>query len=212
MSVPSELAFPDAESLHDLGRYAARARAADPEGALRLQASGPVLAAWTCVLPGSGILRAGTVLGLRTLALAAPAEIDVTVPLGAVTDRTQRAGGGTTFPIPPTTVSVPWTALTPPRSDWERLAEVSTEELVTAATAGIAEIAQGTPDGAGRSAVSALRAAVWARPLPGQPDIRAGLAFAAYALGFLVPDGNATVLASGSWVRLSTPAGHALMR
>ncbi len=91
----------DPESLADLGRFAARARAVDADGAMRLQASGTVLAAWVGVLSGTGILAEGTVLGLRTFALAEPAEVDVTVPLGAVTDRAAR-GGGSDLPVPPT--------------------------------------------------------------------------------------------------------------
>ena len=55
----------DAESLADLGRFATRARAVDAEGAMRLQASGTVLAAWVGVLAGTGILAEGTVLGLH---------------------------------------------------------------------------------------------------------------------------------------------------
>ncbi|MBD3784986.1 MAG: hypothetical protein IE926_18890, partial [Micrococcales bacterium] len=82
----------DAAALGDLGRFAARARTLDEQGAMRLQAGGDVLAAWVGVLPGSGILSEGTVLGLRTFALAEPATCDAVVPLGAVTDRTARPG------------------------------------------------------------------------------------------------------------------------
>ena len=64
------LQLTDPASLEDLGRFAARARAIDADGAMRLQATGAVLAAWVGVLPGSGILAEGTVLGLRTFALA----------------------------------------------------------------------------------------------------------------------------------------------
>ena len=74
------IAFDDAASLADLGRYARRARALDEEAAVRLQADGSVLAAWVGVLPGSGILGEGLVLGLRTVALAAPTQVDQAVP------------------------------------------------------------------------------------------------------------------------------------
>ncbi len=90
--VTERLRLVDAAALGDLGRYAARARALDDQGAMRLQAHGDVLAAWVGVLQGSGILAEGTVLGLRTFALAEPATCDVVVPLGAVTDRTSRHG------------------------------------------------------------------------------------------------------------------------
>ena len=97
--VTAVLRLTDSQSLADLGRFASRARTVDDEGAMRLQASGAVLAAWVGVLPGNGILAEGTVLGLRTFALAEPAELDVIVPLGAVTDRTQR-GAGTDLSVP----------------------------------------------------------------------------------------------------------------
>lgn len=94
-------------------KAAARARAVDAEGRHAPRRRG-VLAAWVGVLPGSGILAEGTVLGLRTFALATPADLDVIVPLGAITDRTHR-GAGRELPIPPTRALAPWSALTPPR-------------------------------------------------------------------------------------------------
>lgn len=114
----AELTLVDDEALADLGRYAARARALDADGAMRLQALGHVLASWVSVLPGSGLLGEGTVLGLRTTALAEPASVDLTVALGAITDRTARPDAGRVLPLPPATVAVTWSALTPPRSGW----------------------------------------------------------------------------------------------
>jgi hypothetical protein len=231
--VGDELVLADAEAVEDLGRYAARARALDESGAVRLTASGSVLAAWVCVLPGAGLLREGVVLGLRTAALDEPAQVDVTVPLGAVTDRVRRPGAGARFPVPPATVSVPWTSITPPRAGWRPEGTVAVSVLAAAAREGIAEVARGAPSGAGAAAVDALRARVWGRAVPveppvgvhveppaGFPDVPAappagvpaGGAFAAYALGFLPPSGHATVHATGAWVRLSTPAGHVLIR
>lgn len=200
------------DDLVDLGRYAARARSVDEAGSMRLQAHGAVLAAWVCVLPGAGLLGNGTVLGLRTVALAEPAECDLTVPLGAVTDRTSRPGSGRTFPLPPTLVGARWSSLTPPRAGWEPVGEVTVDRLDAAARDGIARVAEGTPDGAGAAAVSTLRSRVWSEQLPGTPGLAAGGAFAAYALGFLPAGGLATVHRAGPWSRLTTPAGHVLMR
>ena len=92
-----------------------RARTVDGEGAMRLQADGDVLAAWVGVLPASGILAEGTVLGLRTFALAEPVEVDAVVPLGAVADRTAPPGGRPPARPPPAR-SPPWAAVTPPRT------------------------------------------------------------------------------------------------
>lgn len=213
--VPSELVLADAESLQDLGRYAARARALDADGAVRLQAVGSVLASWVGVLPGSGLMGTGTTIGLRTSALAEPAELDVVVPLAAVSDRVARPGERAVLPVPPMTVSAPWAAVSPPRTGWQPVGVVAAEALQRIASEGIAEVADGTPDGAGAHAVTALRAQVWGRVVStndGAADVPAAVAFAAYALGFLAPGTEATVATSGRWTRLTTPAGHALTR
>lgn len=216
----------DAESLQDLGRYAARARTIDDSGAMRLQGVGAVLAAWVGVLPGQGLMGEGTVLGLRTLALASSSDLDVCVPVGAVTDRTRRPGVGADLSVPPTTLTPVWAALTPPRVGWEPVGSISAATLVEVATRGIAQIATGVPAGAGALAVDELRRRVWGARLhatdpaggqdaggPGRAgELPGGAAFAAYALGFLTPDGTATVARSGAWWRLSTPAGHVLAR
>ena len=75
----SVLVFPDAASLTDLRTYAARLRRLDPDGALRLHASGGLLAAYAGVLPGRGVTGSGAVIGLRILTLAKPAQVDATV-------------------------------------------------------------------------------------------------------------------------------------
>ncbi|KGN34765.1 hypothetical protein N802_01530 [Knoellia sinensis KCTC 19936] len=201
--------------MQDLGRYAARARALDADGAVRLQAIGPVLAAWVGVLPGSGLMGTGTTIGLRTSALAEPAELDVVVPLAAVSDRVARLGERAVLPVPPMTMSAAWAAVSPPRSGWVTVGPVASETLQHTASEGIAEVASGTPDGAGAHAVTALRERVWGRVVPaseGELGFPAALAFAAYALGFLTPGAESTIATNGRWTRLSTAAGHALTR
>lgn len=210
------LTFPDVESLADLGTYVARAKGLDPDGAMRLQAVGEVLAAWTCAVPGQGLMRSGLVLALRTMPLAGAHELDVTVLLGGLSDRFARRSAtgetGTSLPVPPTTVSPQWAGVTPPRGGWEPVGEVSTEALLAAAEQGIAEIAQGAPEGAGSAAVAMLRARVWAREIEGGAAAGAGLA--AKVLGFArAGDGQvARVFRSGAWTRVSLPAGHVLTR
>lgn len=219
--------FVDEQSLEDLGRYATRARAVDAEGGMRLQAAGGVLAAWVGVLPGSGILAEGTVLGLRTFALATPADLDVIVPLGAITDRTHR-GGGRELPIPPTRALAPWSALTPPRGPWEPAGALPGDLLAAVARDGLVEVSDAVRE---RGAAGGfVRDRVWARdvreasgPHPdlltvdaGMPDpstvVRAGGAFAAYALGFLAPGEPVSVFRSNRWTRLTAPGGHVLLR
>lgn len=245
------LAFPDARSLADLGSYAARAKVLDEDGAIRLVASGSTLAAYVGVLPGRGLMGEGAVLGLRVMALAEPAQVDVTVPLGAVTDRTARVGkadddasvagaggaeklagekrggesrGGesrdgesrgdqpTVFVLPPVTVHPQWAALAPPRSGWEPVAEVSADIVNSIARQGISEVAQGSPEGSGSAAVATLRHRVWTTMSRTDPALPAGLALAAYGLGFVTPGEPLRLFAHGRWTRLTSSVGHALMR
>ena len=217
----------DPASLADLGRYAGRARAVDGEGAMRLRADGGVLAAWVGVLPGSGILAEGTVLGLRTFALREPAELDVLVPLGAITDRTANDAAGADLRVPPTRALAPWSAVTPPRGPWEPAGTLPGDLLASVARAGVAEVADAVR--VRGAAAGLVRDRVWSRdvreaagphpdllqdgggPADGVP-VRAGGAFAAYALGFLAPGEPVQVLRSNRWTRLSAPGGHVLMR
>lgn len=208
-----DLHFTDPQGLDDLRTYIARAKAADEDGAIRLQASGTTLAAYVGVLPGSGLMGEGAVIGLRAMPLAEPAEIDTTVSLASVTDRLARDDPqGATLSLPPTTVSVGWAAMAPPRSGWERVGAVTAEDVYAVAREGIAEVASGAPSDAGGQAVAALRRHVWGRPTTTTPPVPAGGAFAAYALGFAAPGSEVTVWTHGRWTRMSTPAGHVLIR
>jgi len=207
-----ELRFADTDTLADLGTYVTRARSLDADGAIRLQSFGTKLAAYVGVLPGKGLMTTGAIIGLRVMALAEPAEVevDVTVSLASVAERLARPGTST-LSLPPTTVSVGWAATAPPRSGWERVGELRVDDLKTAATQGIAEIAQGAPEGSGAAAIAALRHRVWTRDSQTTPPIPSGAAFAAYALGFLTQE-RARVFTHGRWTRLSTATGHVLVR
>lgn len=202
----------DEESAGDLATYLTRAKRVDEDGDVRLQAVGEVLAAWTCVLPGHGLGRAGLVLGLRTFALADAVRSDRTVPIAAVTDRLAR--GGREVPDPPMTSEPTWRAISPPRSGWEPVGTVADSSLRGAAVDGIEEVAKGAPDGSGSAAVGDLRARVWGRPTATVPPVPAGAAFGLHVLGFLRTDtdASATVHAVGPWVRVSTPRGFVIAR
>lgn len=210
MSAPptGTLILDDVETAADLLTYVRRAKVVDDSGDIRLQAVGPVLAAWTCVVPGGGLLGSGLVLGLRTYALAAEAHTDATVPLAAVTDRLAR--DQRELPLPPMASSPAWAALSPPRSGWERVGELAADDLLGAAREGIAEIATGAPEGSGAAAVADLRRRVWGRSTPTVPPVPAGGAFGLHALGFLT--GPVVVHAQGPWTRLTTQAGFVLTR
>lgn len=208
-----QLIFDDARSLHDLGRYASRAKALDAEAAVRLQAGGPVLAAWVGVLPGSGILGEGLVLGLRTFALATPADLDVAVPAAAITDRTAR--GGSTLAIPPVQLTPTWSSITPPRSGWEYAGLADGDDLAAVARTGLEEVSAAVRE---RGVAAGLtKQQVWARVVTytrGEDslDLAAGVALAAYALGFLSPGRPVEVFRTNRWTRVSGPGGHVLAR
>lgn len=208
----TSLRLADEESAADLRTYLTRARRLDEEGDVRLQAVGPVLAVWTCVLPGRGLGSSGLVLGLRTFALAEPLARDLTVPVAAVADRLAR--GGTEVPDPPVTSSPSWAAISPPRSGWEPVGRVPDERLLAHAREGIAEVAEGAPDGSGAAAVADLRARVWGRATRTVPPVPAGAAFGLHALGFLRPDAGAEaqVHAAGPWTRVATGRGFVIAR
>lgn len=216
MSDTPDLQLADTDTVADLTTYLARARTLEDDGAVRLQAHGRSLAVWVGVLKGRGLTGQGTVLGLRVVGLSAPTEVDEVVPLSAVTDRLARMRDATslTLPVPPMTRRTSWAAISPPRSGWSPLGEVSLERLAQTAQDGIAEIAQGAPEGSGAAAVESLRQQVWGRALPaegGADGLPAGVGFGAYALGFLVGE-TAQVFGSGRWFRVTTPGGHVLVR
>ncbi|MET3811592.1 hypothetical protein [Arthrobacter sp. UYEF3] len=206
------LQFTDPRDLADLRTFATRAKAVD-DGAIRLVAAGPVLAAYVCVLrPRLLGESTPTILGLRTVALAQPAELDVTVPLAAVLDRLARAGADDVeFRVPPMIVSESWAGVGAPRGGWEPLGTLPDPVLRQAAEAGITEIAGIIPDKPGALIVNNARATVWGRPLPDAGGLPAGAAFAALTLGFLA-DGEQGLFRAGRWFRLSSPRGHVLVR
>lgn len=214
-AVAEQIDFGDARGLTDLSTFIGRARVAVPDGAIRLQVPGRgLLVVTVAVLEGSGLLGDGTVLGLRAVRIRdATPGIDATVTFASITDRLARhRGTETTLSVPPTTVSPPWAGLTPPREGWERVGALDAADVRSAAEQGIAEVAEGTPAGAGGAAVTALRRRVWGAMTRTVPPIASGLAFGAHVLGFL-EDGEPTVVATcGRWTRLTTSRGHVLVR
>ncbi|GAB6901739.1 hypothetical protein [Kineosporia succinea] len=226
------LLLPDLSSLTDVRTFVGRARQIDEGGAIRLVGHGPTLAMYACALHGAG---GPTVLALRVLALAEPAEVDATVPLASMADRFARidrlmAGSRPTprsvgkpieMPVPPTTATnASWAGVAPPRSGWDVHGVVPFALLRQAARAGIDEVAAGVPAGSGASAVARLRGLVWGRTLledastGASVGVPAGAAFAAEAFGFLgkTEDDSASLHSAGPWWRLSTARGHVLAR
>lgn len=217
-SSPASLRLAGRATLRDLATYVARAHRVDADGAARLVAHGDVLAVYVSPVHGGG---GPTVLGLRAMRLATPADVDTTVPLAALSDRFARiiAAGligpdaPVELPLPPQeAVDTPWAGMSPPRSGWEVVGTVP-EPVVRAATrAGIEEVAAGAGTASGAQAIAQLRAVVWGRDLEGVPGVPAGAAFAADALGFVVRDELVALHRAGPWRRLTTTHGHVLAR
>lgn len=208
----------DSEVVADLHTYVARALRLDPDGAIRLQATGPTLAAWVGVRKGRGLSGEGTVVGLRVMPLSPESQdVDVVVELKAVADRLARmtSNHSTVLDIPPVTVRTSWAAISPPRAGWTPLGTVGVERLQAAAKDGITEVATGAGDQAGAVAVEKLQQLVWGRAIhgvdPSVDGLAAGAALGLVALGFDVGD-EAQVFATARWHRVSTPAGHVLVR
>lgn len=217
MTGPLHLA--DYETAEDLATFVSRARTLEDDGAIRLQADGATLATWVGVRKGRGLMGEGTVVGLRVLRLAEPVDhpLDTVVPLRAVSDRLARRRNADTrlLEVPPTTVRTTWAAVTPPRAGWSPLARLPLADLVQVARNGIAQVAEGTPQGAGAAAVEQLREKVWNRPIAGDlggaDGLPAGAALGIYALGFAIGS-EAHVFGTARWHRVSTSVGHVLVR
>ena len=58
----------------------------------------------------------------------------------------------------------------------------------------------------------AVRAAVWGVPDDALGGLPLGVAFAAFTLGFVGGEEDATVRTSGSWTRVSLRRGHIIVR
>jgi hypothetical protein len=84
-------------------------------------------------------------------------------------------------------------------------------DLVAVAKSGIDEVA--LSNGLGTNIVTEVRRTVWTRPAADSP-VSAGMAFAAFGLGFAVDGGDelARVTTNGSWTRVTTARGYVLSR
>lgn len=209
-------------AVQDVGTYLSRARALDPDGAVRFQAVGGAVGIWTCALAKQGLLDARpTVLGLRTAGLAEASELDAVVSLGSVLDRMPRADqDSTALGLPPYEAQAAWAGISPSLSGWETIGAAPAQEMVATAREGIAEVARTVPTDAGQEIVDRIRSQVWGRVsdwgrTPGESvDVPDGAAFAAWSLGFLRADDASSVpiAVHGSWARLSCPGGFVLIR
>jgi len=215
----------DAQTLEDLQVFLARAARIE-EGSVRLIAGSGVLAVYAAVLYPAGLLdESPTVLGLRTVALAANAEgaadtFDVVVPIRSLLTRLESAQERASDASAPATITislpmevntVTWAAISPPRGGWRAVSSTPAAVLDAVARAGIDEVAAAIPEAVGEQIVRRVRSEVWARPIPGLEHVPAGAGFAALGLGFLGDD-EVRIFETGPWTRLTTARGHVLVK
>jgi len=173
IGTPGHLELVDDRDAADLATFLGRARRLGAT-AVRLQASGRILAVTVCALAGSGLMGEGTVLGMRVFALADDAACDRTVGLDTVltalspgpreeaVDRRHDAEGpdaegpdATTTPdtseghtrltVPGVVVVEPWSGMSAPRGGWEPLGVLPGAELVAVAYEAMGIVEPGRP-------------------------------------------------------------------
>ncbi|MAT18850.1 MAG: hypothetical protein CMF56_09855 [Leifsonia sp.] len=218
----------DLPALDDLQTFLARAARIE-DGSVRLVAANGVLAVYVAIFYPVGLTDdAPTVLGLRVARISSDDTFDAVVPLAALRQRLENVQADAaraanpelftaTLTLPMEAPSVTWAAISPPRGGWAPIGSIDARVLDAAARAGIDQVAEALPDGAGEQIVRTVRTEVWGREIPGAEHIPAGAAFAALSLGFLGGaslDGAAPVevFETGTWTRLSSPRGHVLVK
>ncbi len=205
------LASPD--DVADLNTYAQRAERLGCS-LLRMASVGHHLVVTVCVLERQGLLDTHPyVFGLRVFELSEPnVDMDALVETRAMLDRLARKTQLLDMPV--AQPRVPWAGIAAPREGWMPAGTIASEDVVATAKSGIDEVA--AANGLGTNIVTEVRRTVWSRPMSGAsvPDLPAGLAFAAFGLGFVVEghDEDVAVTTNGSWTRLTTTRGYVLSR
>ena len=130
---------------------------------------------------------------------------DLVVEASALTARTTMPNSGR---LPDTGLAPSWAGVSPPRSGWvgsagqHRGIRPSPPERSGESPRSRSRV----PQNPGEDAVRAVRARVWGAPDDALGGLPLGVAFAAFALGFIVGEEEARVRASGTWTRVSLRA------
>lgn len=207
--MPDRLLFDDAQSAADALTFAGRASRLG-EDAVRLQASGGVLAMTAAALAPAGLGDATpTVLGMRTLSVDPELICDLVVTASALRGDPADARA---VVLPETSLAAPWAGIAPPRSGWTAGPGIDASTLAEKAHGGMARVARAMPTDAGEDVVRSVRAAVWGVPEPELGDLPLGAAFAAATLGFISGEEVVRVFTAPRWTRLSLRRGHVLVR
>jgi hypothetical protein len=201
--------FPDPPTAADVLTFASRATQLG-DGAVRLRAGDGTMVMTSAPLAPRDLLDpTPTVLGMRALSIDPELVCDLVVDAASLA---ADADDASAILLPDSAVTATWAGISPPRAGWAQVGEVAASVLASRAQAGIAAVAQTVPRDAGEEIVQSVRASVWGaaeRSLGGLP---LGVAFAAFALGFISGEEQAQVREAGPWRRLSLRRGHVLVR
>jgi hypothetical protein len=206
--------FTDRHDISDLSAFLTRAKKLDTEGAVKLRAFGDVLAIYVSPIFSGSLMGDGpTVLGLRTIQLASPAELDGTFEISSVLERLANlAEGNLELKIPDVQVRVAWSGVIPPRQGWEEIGSLDQVQLTAWAKEGIAEVAQALPESVGSSIAAKVRLQIWGRAVDLELGLPGAAAFAMAGLGFMQPEEKIRVFSANNWLRLSSSHGHVLSK
>ncbi len=202
------LLFPDALSAADALVFAERSTRLG-DGTVRLKAQGGALQLTTAPLAPRTLLEATpTVLGMRIVRVDPELVCDLVVPGESV----QASDDPLALALPDTAVTASWAGISPPRAGWAAEGELAASTLAARAQWGIASVAEAVPVDAGDDAVHAVRSAIWGAADDELAGLPLGVAFAAFALGFIAGEESATIRRSGPWTRVTLTRGHVLTR
>ena len=202
------LLFPDAPTAVDVLTFSGRA-APLGDGAIRLKAQDGTLVVTAAPLAPRTLLESTpTVLGMRAVRVDPELVCDLVVEAQSLTASDDPAA----LQLPDSAVTATWAGVSPPRAGWSGDGAIAAAVLAERAQWGIAAVAEGVPTDAGDDAVHAVRSAVWGAADDALGGLPRGVAFAAFALGFIAGEETALVRRNGPWTRVSLARGHVLTR
>jgi hypothetical protein len=205
------LRFPDPKDVADLQSFLLRAKRLDDDGVVKFRAFGDILACYVSPIYSGSLLADGpTVLGLRTIRLAAQSELDSSYSISEVLDAIKPDSPD--LKLPKETARAAWTGVTPPRQGWEEFGTVSQEQITKWAKDGIDEVARTLPASVGSAIAARVRLGIWGKTVSLEFNLPGGSAFAMAGLGFMQKDEEIKVFRTNGWVRLTSSYGHVMAK
>ncbi|MFM1845059.1 MAG: hypothetical protein RI917_377 [Actinomycetota bacterium] len=205
------LRFPDPKDVADLQSFLLRAKRLDEDGVVKLRAFGDILACYVSPIYSGSLLADGpTVLGLRTIRLASPSELDSSYSISEVLEAIDPDSSD--LKLPKETARAAWTGVTPPRQGWEEFGTVSQEQITKWAKDGIDEVARTLPASVGSAIAARVRLGIWGKTVSLEFNLPGGSAFAMAGLGFMQKDEEIKVFRTNGWVRLTSSYGHVMAK